>query len=147
MNNVGFYNETNKEIKELDEVEKVVHYALEKENVQNAVFNIIFVDDMYITAINHEFRGINGSTDVIAFALEDVNLDLGDYRLLGGIYISIDTAERQAKEYGHSLLREVSFLAVHGLLHLLGYDHKNEEEEKIMFEKQEMILDGYGITK
>ncbi|NLM62903.1 MAG: rRNA maturation RNase YbeY [Mollicutes bacterium] len=147
MNNVGFYNETNKEIKELDEVEKVVHYALEKENVQNAVFNIIFVDDMYITAINHEFRGINGSTDVIAFALEDVNLDLGDYRLLGDIYISIDTAERQAKEYGHSLLREVSFLAVHGLLHLLGYDHKNEEEEKIMFEKQEMILDGYGITK
>ncbi len=148
MNSVGFFNETKEEIKELDEIKKVVHYALDKEQLRYVVFNIIFVDDMFITSLNHDYRGQNKSTDVISFALEDnLTIDLGEYRLLGDIYISIDTAKRQADEYGHSLLRELSFLAIHGLLHLLGYDHMNEEDEKVMFEKQELILDGYGIKR
>lgn len=148
MNSVGFYNETNVEIKELEEIEKVVHYALKQEKLKHVVFNIIFVDDLYITSLNHDYRGKNKPTDVISFALEDnLTIDLGEYRLLGDIYISLDTGKRQASEYGHSVLRELSFLAVHGVLHLLGYDHMNEEEEKIMFEKQELILDGYGIKR
>ena len=68
-------------------------------------------------------------------------------QVLGDIYISIDKVKEQAKEYGHSEKRELAFLAVHGLLHLLGYDHMEKEDEKVMFSRQELILDGYGITK
>ena len=67
--------------------------------------------------------------------------------MLGDIYISTEKAKEQAEEYGHSFKREISFLAIHGLLHLLGYDHMEKEEEKIMFERQELILDGFGITR
>ena len=68
-------------------------------------------------------------------------------RNLGDIYISIDKARSQAEEYGHGLLRELSFLAVHGFYHLLGYDHMNPEDEKVMFEKQEEVLEEYGIVR
>lgn len=70
-----------------------------------------------------------------------------DERVLGDIYISIDKARSQAEEYGHSLLRELSFLAVHGFYHLLGYDHMTEEEEKIMFSKQEEVLHECNIER
>ena len=70
-----------------------------------------------------------------------------DKRILGDIYISIDKAREQATEYGHSLLRELCFLTIHGILHLLGYDHMKESEEKIMFELQERILNDYGIKR
>lgn len=70
-----------------------------------------------------------------------------DQRVLGDIYISIDKAKMQAEEYGHSLLRELSFLAVHGFYHLLGYDHMNPEDEKVMFQKQEEVLSEYGINR
>lgn len=148
MNNVGFFNETLEEIKEMAEVKKVINYALEQEKLTGAIFNIIFVDDLYITSLNRDYRGENCSTDVLSFALLDnLPFDLGQYRLLGDIYISIETAKRQALEYNHSLVKELSFLAVHGFLHLLGYNHINKEDEKIMFEKQEWILNGYGIEK
>ena len=68
-------------------------------------------------------------------------------RLLGDIYISLDKAKEQAKEYGHSLERELCFLAVHGIYHLLGYDHETEEEAEVMFKKQEEVLMEYGITR
>ena len=69
------------------------------------------------------------------------------YRVLGDIYICLDKVKSQALEYGHSFKRELSFLAVHGLLHLLGYDHMEKEEEKIMFAKQEEVLSRYGIER
>ena len=83
-------------------------------------------------------------TATLSFALEDENTLVveSDERILGDIYISVDKAKSQSKEYRHSLIRELSFLSVHGLLHLLGYDHIEKEDEKIMFEKQELILDG-----
>ena len=68
-------------------------------------------------------------------------------RVLGDIYISIDRARSQAEEYGHSFLREICFLAVHGFYHLLGYDHMTPEDEKVMFGKQEEVLSAYGITR
>ena len=68
-------------------------------------------------------------------------------RILGDIYISVDKASSQALEYGHSFLRELSFLAVHGFYHLLGYDHMTKEDEKVMFTKQEEVLSEYGIKR
>lgn len=141
-------NEANKEIRELVNIKEVIEKAIEFENVGLVEFNIIIVDNNYIHKLNKEYRNIDRPTDVISFALEDANLlKIDNYRVLGDIYISIDKAIEQANSYGHSLKREICFLAIHGFLHLLGYDHMNEEDEKIMFEKQELILNEAGITK
>ena len=87
-------------------------------------------------------------TDVISFALEDgEDVSKNPVRVLGDIYIAIDVAYKQASEYGHSRIREVCFLATHGILHLLGYDHMNEDDEKIMFDKQREILEGYEVFR
>ena len=141
-------NELNKEIEELKTVEELLNFVIKKENLENCVFNIIIVDNTYIHKLNKEYRGIDRPTDVISFALEDhideVNLD---FRMLGDIYISLDKTIEQANEYGHSFLREICFLTVHGLLHLLGYDHMEKDEEEIMFKKQDEILNEFGITK
>ena len=116
--------------------------------MKNAYFGIIFVDLREIQRLNKEYRGIDAVTDVISFALED-NADHinNDIRILGDIYICIPRMIEQANTYGHSIKRELSFLTVHGLLHLLGYDHKDEEEEKEMFGLQELILNEEGITR
>ena len=112
------------------------------------IFNIIFVSNEEIHNINKEYRNTDRVTDVISFALED-NPDIvyEDFRLLGDIYIAIDVAYDQAIEYNHSREREVCFLATHGLLHLLGYDHMTPLEEKEMFGKQDELLDEYGIER
>lgn len=148
MNNIEIFNETNETINELETIEKLLNYAIEYEKLNNLEFNIIIVDNEKIHELNRDFRGIDRPTDVITFALED-NMDFPemDMRVLGDIYISIDKAKGQALEYGHSFLRELSFLTIHGFLHLLGYDHMNEDEEKVMFSKQEEILDGFGIKR
>lgn len=138
-------NNLNKEIKI---VKKVLKIALKMENVNKCYFSVIIVDDDYIHKINKEYRNIDRATDVISFALEDEEKENVDgIRMLGDIYISIDKARVQALEYGHGLIRELSFLAVHGLLHLLGYDHMKEEDEKEMFRKQELILNEAGIKR
>ena len=148
MNNVGIFNETNEEIKELETISKLIEFAIKHENLDNLEFNIIIVDNNKIHELNKEYRGIDRVTDVITFALED-NKDFpkGEVRILGDIYISIDKARSQAIEYGHSFLRELSFLTVHGFLHLLGYDHMTKIDEVVMFSKQEDILNEYGITR
>lgn len=149
MRNIGIFNETQEKVENLEVLEPLLTYALEVENVDNLEFNVIIINNEEIHKINKEYRGIDRPTDVISFALEDYK-DIkyeNNYRVLGDIYISIDKVKEQAKEYGHSEKRELAFLAVHGLLHLLGYDHMEKEDEKVMFSKQELILDGYGITK
>ena len=149
MNKVELFNQTEKEISALDTVLKVLDSALKKENLDNVSFNLIIVDNEYIHKLNRDYRNIDRETDVITFALEDEDSIIlpNDERVLGDIYISIDKAESQALEYGHSLLRELSFLAVHGFYHLLGYDHMTEEDEKVMFKKQEEVLEEYGISR
>lgn len=134
--------------KDYDYLNTVLDTALKHEKIDNAIFSIIFVDDDEIHRINKEYRKIDRVTDVISFAFED-NQDLmyNDIRLLGDIYICIPQMKRQAIEYGHSEKRELSFLAVHGLLHLLGYDHMSEEEEKEMFGLQELILNETNIKR
>ena len=149
MNKVELFNQTEKDIVELDTVLKVLDSALKKENLDDVSFNLIIVDNEYIHELNRTYRNIDRETDVITFALEDEDSIVlpSDERVLGDIYISIDKAESQAEEYGHSLLRELSFLAVHGFYHLLGYDHMTEEDEKVMFKKQEEVLEAYGIRR
>lgn len=117
----------------------------------NTIVSVSLIDDNQIHELNRDYRNIDRSTDVISFAFldNDINKEKklkskGDV-VLGDIYISIEHALKQAELYEHSSLREFSFLFVHGLLHLLGYDHTNEEEEKIMFALQDEILNKGGI--
>ena len=148
MNNFEIFNETDEEIKELDGLKGLLDYALSYLKLNNVEFNVIIIDNERIHKMNREYRGVDRETDVITFALEDhKDIEFENLRLLGDVYISIDKARSQAKDYGHSLKREISFLAIHGLLHLLGYDHMNPEDEKVMFGLQDEILDSYGIKR
>lgn len=148
MNEVELINNVNEEIVELKEVEKFITFALNYLKLENVVFNVIIVDNEEIHKINKAYRGIDRPTDVISFALEDDNTFVKtDKRILGDIYISIDKAREQAVEYGHILLRELCFLTIHGILHLLGYDHMEKVEEEIMFGLQERVLSEYGIKR
>ena len=148
-NSIEVFVTVEEEIKELETVEKVLYSAIEKEKLEKVSFNLIIVDNDYIHDLNKNYRNIDRETDVITFALEDEDTLVmpSDERILGDIYISIDRAKEQANEFGHSLLRELSFLAVHGFYHLLGYDHMTPEDEKVMFKKQEEVLEAYGIRR
>ena len=141
-------NETAEKIEELDYLNNYISYVVKKEKLENCVFNIIFVSNEKIHEINFNYRGVDKVTDVISFALEDAN-DVKEpgMRILGDIYIAINVAYNQAEIYGHSNIREICFLATHGILHVLGYDHMEEEEEKIMFTKQKELLESYEIIR
>lgn len=142
------FNETTKEIKEITKLNEYMKFVVDKLDLSNAIFNIIFVSNEEIHRINKEYRSVDRVTDVISFALEDnQDIEYENFRLLGDIYIAIEVAYNQAKEYNHSKEREVCFLATHGLLHLLGYDHIEKEEEKEMFTKQEELLNAYEIKR
>lgn len=141
-------NNTLDKIDNLDNIEKYVNFLVKKRKLENAIFNIIFVTSVEIHKINKEYRNVDRVTDVISFALEDTpDINVTDLRLLGDIYICMDKAYEQADVYNHSNLREICFLITHGLLHLLGYDHMEEQEEKIMFTLQEELLNEYGIKR
>ena len=125
---------------------EVLDYAINKLDIKNSIFDIIFIDDEEMHKLNKEYRGIDRTTDVLSFALNDNKHIDAFVNSLGDIFISIPKMKSQAEEYGHSEKRELSFLALHGLLHLLGYDHtlgKKEEEE--MFWLQKEILNELGI--
>lgn len=145
---IELFNETDEK---LDEELKIVHevlvHGLNKLGIDEAIFNVIIVDNDYIHNLNRDYRNIDRETDVITFALFDDKTFNPDLRILGDVYISIDKAKSQSVEYGHSLLRELAFLAVHGMLHLLGYDHMKKEDEIVMFKLQEEILDEMGIKR
>ena len=115
------FNETDKEIIEIDKLQKYMEFVVKKLEIETAIFNIIFVSNEEIHRINKEYRKVDR--------------------------VAVDIAYDQAIEYNHSREREVCFLATHGLLHLLGYDHMTEEEEKEMFGKQEELLKEYGINR
>ena len=135
---INFVNETKIDIREYKKLIKEIF----KFDKTKRFFNLIFVDKETIQNINRDYRGIDRGTDGITFALND-NPSLaifGDDEELGDVFICLDRAFEQAIEYGHSVEREVGFLAVHGYLHLNGYDHMNEEDEKEMFAKQDEIL-------
>ena len=138
-------------IDSLNNYEEVFQSLLEKtiEHLSlhfDPFISVTIVDNDYIHEINRTYRHIDRPTDVISFAFLDDNpnrdqvFQSNQMVVLGEIYISYQKAEEQASAYGHSLDRELRFLFVHGLLHLLGYDHMNEEDEKVMFRLQDEIL-------
>lgn len=141
-------NDTNKVIEELKPLNKYVKYLVKELSLEKCEFNIIIIDNMKIHKINKEYRNVDRPTDVISFAFED-NMDISyeNFRLLGDIYISIEKCYEQAQVYEHSIEREICFLSTHGILHLLGYDHMNEQDEQIMFSLQKELLNKYGIKK
>lgn len=132
----------------------LAHAAKEEGIAANAEVSVTFMSDEEIKAINADYREIDKATDVISFALEEQGEgEIEIYGLpdmptvLGDIIISVDTAKRQADDYGHSFKREIGFLALHGLLHLIGYDHLNDEDEKKMFGRQKEILESFGLER
>ncbi|MBU2658223.1 MULTISPECIES: rRNA maturation RNase YbeY [Bacillus] len=138
----------------LKEVENLLQFAAEREGVQDqAEVSVTIVTNEDIQQINKEYRGKDAPTDVISFALEEegegeieiVGAEIPP--VLGDIIISADRTREQAEEYNHSFKRELGFLAVHGFLHLLGYDHMTKEEEEEMFTKQKDLLDAYGLKR
>ena len=134
--------------KDYSYLDDVLNIALDYEKVKNSYFSVIFVSEEEIQKINREYRGIDKVTDVISFAFLDNESVYDPIKILGDIYICIPKMMEQAKSYGHSEKRELSFLVVHGLLHLLGYDHtKSLEDEKIMFQKQDDILNIANINR
>ena len=145
---IGLFNELDVDLSsELKIIKKVLKFGLKKLKINKVEFNVIIVDNDYIRKLNKDYRGINKETDVISFALEDDKTFNPKERILGDIYISYPKALKQAEEYQHSLRRELCFLAVHGLLHLLGYDHIEKKDEEIMFKLQGEILDETGIKQ
>ena len=144
---IGIFNKTEEKI-DKSFVRKVVKHTLKKMEAEKSEVNIIFVGLEEIHEINKTYRNVDRPTDVISFALEDTeDVTVYEERVLGDIYICLDKVHEQTKEYGHTEIREMAFLIVHGLLHLLGYDHMIKEEEKIMFGLQEEILNEMGITR
>lgn len=116
--------------------------------------SVTFVDNRRIQEINARYRNIDRPTDVISFALEETAEDEVEIvreedepRVLGDIIVSIPKAREQADSYGHSFERELGFLVIHGLLHLLGYDHMTKADEEEMFGLQEAILSAYGLKR
>ena len=118
---------------------------------KDAVVDVVLVDDTEMARLNLEYRGIDATTDVLSFAIQD-NLEgvaefPGEDNLLGDIVISLPKALEQSEAYGHSLTREVGFLFVHGLLHLLGFDHIEPEAETTMFSMQDKLLGLAGMQR
>ena len=117
---------------------------------RRAEVSVTFTDNEGIHALNRAYRNVDRPTDVLSFPLsdgEDYDTD-GDAVLLGDIVISLERAQTQAEEYGHSFEREVAFLTVHSMLHLLGYDHETSpEDERDMFARQDEILISAGMTR
>jgi len=143
-------NQTDETIDVEDDFNAIVKEALEVLGIEDDIeMSAVIVDDARIHEINRDYRKIDRATDVISFALEDSEQFLaeGMPREIGDIFISIDHAKAQAESYGHSLRRELCFLFTHGTLHLLGYDHMTEEDEKEMFALQDEILGRLNITR
>ena len=145
MNTFDIFNEYNYK-EDYTYLNDVINHTFEVLKINNANLSIIFIDDDKMHELNNKYRGVDRTTDVLSFALEDNNTFDTPIRELGEVYISIPKMIGQAKEYNHSEKRELSFLVCHGLLHLLGYDHtKSKEEEKKQFELQDKILSDLNI--
>ena len=118
---------------------------------EGAEVSVTLTDDAHIHVINREYRNVDRPTDVISFALTESEepeiIGGGEHEVLGDLIISLERMRAQAVEYGHTELRELSFLTVHGMLHLLGYDHMEAEERLEMEEEQRVVMEELGITR
>jgi probable rRNA maturation factor len=127
-------------------MESVVKTALRLEGrADDPEVSIALVDDNYIRDLNFRYRSIDRATDVLSFPMDETMED-GE-NILGDIVISTETADRQAGEYNHPFLREMAYLAAHGMFHLLGYDHNDEKNRRVMREKEEKVLSVLDISR
>ncbi|MGN7388533.1 rRNA maturation RNase YbeY [Sporosarcina sp. SAFN-015] len=156
MLDIYFNDETEKVSEDITQlVAEVLNHAAGMEGLSGQPeVSVTFMTDEEIRKINAQYRGKDKATDVISFALEEMTegeiavIQEEDMPIvLGDILISVETASRQAAEYGHDERREIGFLALHGFLHLLGYDHMTEEDEKKMFGRQKEILTSFGLER
>ena len=132
--------------KDYSYLDDVINQTFKELKIKNANMSVILIDDKKMQELNKEYRGVDRTTDVLSFALEDNNNLKLPIRELGEVYVSIPKMIEQAESFNHSEKRELSFLVCHGLLHLLGYDHtKSEEDEKIQFGLQDKILNDLNI--
>lgn len=138
----------------LEFVSNLLNHAAKMEELEiGTEVSVTFVTNEAIHEINKQYRQKDAPTDVISFALEEVTegemvpVGVDMPRVLGDIIISVERTKEQAQEYGHSFERELGFLAVHGFLHLLGYDHMTKEDEEEMFGRQKVILDAFGLSR
>lgn len=136
-------------------LEEIIQYGLKVYQKEDAELSIILVDNDYIQNLNREYRGLDQPTDVLSFAMVDdqpgapaLNREQMELpELLGDIFISVERAIDQAENYGHSFEREICYLAIHGLLHLLGFDHHQPVETEEMRQAEEAILEKFEIKR
>jgi len=154
--NIYMTDENNRLTEEQQQlVESILIYTAEKEEVDsNSELSVTFVSNDEIQEINREWRGKDQATDVISFAMEELGEDEIDFGLLedepivlGDLIISVERCREQAAEYGNHFERELGFLAVHGFLHLLGYDHIEKADEEVMTKRQEEILHHFELFR
>lgn len=145
--NENIINTTKNKV-EINDIKSICDITFKKLKVKNPIYDIVFVGNKKIKEINKKYRNKDSVTDVISFAFEESKtIKYKEVRILGEIYISIDKAIEQAKEYNHSIKREICFLTVHGLLHLLGYDHMTLKDERKMRKLEEEILNNYNMKR
>jgi probable rRNA maturation factor len=140
MIQVNFVNQTNDDCSHYEQI--IAHVFQTVNGHEKDEINIIFLNSEQMTAFNKQFRQKDTTTDVLTFPSDEEEIES-----LGDVLINVDKVKEQAAEYGHSEDREVAFLAVHGYLHILGYDHHNEEDEQKMIEKQNSILNNAGLER
>lgn len=134
----------------LAEILRAADVVGEVYGVASAELSVTLTDDEHIHALNKKFRGVDRATDVLSFAFresDEPEVIGADFEILGDVIISLERAAAQAQEFGHSFLREVIFLEVHGLLHLLGYDHVDDDERREMESEQKFIMTRLGIFR
>lgn len=142
MLNVEFNNQQENieiEVETLNLLEDVIRTAAELEGYSGGEVSVAFVDNQLIKSLNNKYRDINEITDVLSFPI--------DAEMLGDIIISTERASAQAVEYGHSLKRELSYLTVHAMLHLFGYDHHGQDEKNEMRQKEERVLAQLDLSR
>jgi len=138
--------------KQVELMRKVLAFAGEREKItDNVELSITIVTNKEIKALNAQYRNKNEATDVLSFEMDnrfrEVDSEIDIPIMLGDIIISYDKIKEQSERYNHSFEREIAFLALHGLLHLLGYTHDSKEEEEVMFQKQESILEEFKLER
>src|SRR5690625_429971 len=139
-------------IKQVELMRNVLAFAGEREKItDNVELSITIVTNKEIKALNAQYRNKNEATDVLSFEMDnrfrEVDNEIDIPIMLGDIIISYDKIKEQSERYNHSFEREIAFLALHGLLHLLGYTHDSKEEEEVMFQKQESILEEFKLER
>ena len=143
MNEILIKTRKNQELK--GQLQEAARRVLEVLTITDSELSVLLTDDEEIRHLNRSFRGKDSPTDVLSFPMNEM---VGGRRILGDVVISVDTAKRQAEEKGESLQLVLCRLLIHGILHLLGYDHeKSPEDEKVFMRMEELILDQLGGCK